>query len=199
MPRPRTIKTHLHPHFFGDQIGQGQMKVIVVMRNPKDALVSYYHFMRMNKGLGQYKGTWDDFFEIVKANQLVYGSWFEHVAKWWKLQNNPNILFLKFEDMKKDPLKEVTKMAQFLGKHLEEEVLRNIVDHSCFDAMKANPSTNGVNNPFNDNNICQFMRKGEVGDWKNYFTEEQSQYVNSKMKETLPETGLSFDFNNDAE
>lgn len=195
LPRPRTIKTHLPSHFFDTQLGQGQMKVIVVMRNPKDTLVSYYHFYRMNKGYEHYKGTWDDYFEIVKARELVYGDWFEHVIKWWRIRDSPNVLIVKFEDIKNNPMREVRKMATFMGKSYDDATMDAIVKHTSFNSMKANPCTNGTVSPFLNNTISAFIRKGEVGDWKNYFSEEQNKYIEHRIKTELDPIGLHFDFN----
>ena len=32
---------------------------------------------------------------------VFYGSWFDHVLGWWKHKDDPNILFLKYGEMKK--------------------------------------------------------------------------------------------------
>ncbi len=48
MQRPRLLKTHLYSEFFAEKLKTSKAKVIVVIRNPKDALVSYYHFYRYN-------------------------------------------------------------------------------------------------------------------------------------------------------
>ncbi len=39
-----------------------------VIRNPMDALVSYYHFCKVNFGLGLFRGTWDEFFAMVRQH-----------------------------------------------------------------------------------------------------------------------------------
>ena len=36
-----------------------------ILRNPLDAIVSYYHFYQANYALGNYKGSWEEFFTIV--------------------------------------------------------------------------------------------------------------------------------------
>ena len=41
---------------------------MVVLRNPKDMLVSYYHFYKVNKDcVGDYTATFDQFFEAFKG------------------------------------------------------------------------------------------------------------------------------------
>jgi len=54
-----------------------------------------------------------------------------------------NILFLKYEDMKKDHRGAVKKIAEFMGYSLKEEVIDTIVEKSTFQNMKENPAING--------------------------------------------------------
>ena len=91
---PRIIKTHLSPHFFEKQRAEKKFKIIVVQRNIKDVLVSFYHFYRTVNVYGPYKGSWCEFFEIFKAKRLVYGDWFEINLAWWALKDDPNVLIL---------------------------------------------------------------------------------------------------------
>ena len=46
---------------------------------------------------------------------MVFGDWFDHVLEWWKHRNAENILFIKYEDMKKDHRGAVKKVAEFIG------------------------------------------------------------------------------------
>ena len=39
-----------------------------------------------------------------------------------------------------------------------------------------------------------FLRKGEVGDWRNYFSAEQSAAMDHKCKEKLKDTGIEFEY-----
>lgn len=32
---------------------------------------------------------------------VFYGSWFDHVLSWWRHKDDENVLFLKYEEMKK--------------------------------------------------------------------------------------------------
>ena len=39
-----------------------------------------------------------------------------------------------------------------------------------------------------------FIRKGQVGDWKNYFTEEQNKRFDSLYAKKIAGSGLEFEF-----
>ena len=61
--------------------------------------------------------------------------------------------------------------------------------------MKANPATNKLEtNNLRKANTSKFMRKGEVGDWKNYFTDEQNEEFDKQYAEKMEGSGLEFDW-----
>ncbi|CAN9505972.1 unnamed protein product [Ophioblennius macclurei] len=41
-------------------------------------------------------------------------------------------------------------------------------------------------------NMCIFMCKGQIGNWKNFFTAEQSQRVDRVLQEKLGDLSLKF-------
>ncbi len=65
------------------------------------------------------------------------------------------------------------RVSAFLGKEHSEEKLQFVASNCEFEVMKSNPMASpsrSVTSEF-------FFRKGMVGDWKNTFTQEQSEYV----------------------
>ena len=166
----------------------------MVFRNPKDSLVSYYHFYKMNKCYGGFNGSWNDFFEIIKADQLHYGNWFDHVLGWWELRDLPNVEVFMYEDMLKDSPGAVKRVAKFLGKEFSDEKIEEIVKYTSFDSMKSNPTTNHSTTKMMNITVSPFMRKGKVGDWKNYFNDEQNKYIDDLMEKKMKGSGLEFTF-----
>ena len=53
----------------------------------------------MNTGLGNFSGSWDEFFEMFKNKELLYGYWYDHVRAWWQGHGESNYYFLKYEDL----------------------------------------------------------------------------------------------------
>ncbi|RMX49334.1 hypothetical protein pdam_00014438 [Pocillopora damicornis] len=122
---------------------------------------------------------------------LYYGPWFDHVLSWWKHKDDPDVLILKYEDMKEDLLGTIRKIATFIGKELPLETLERIVSQTSFNAMQKEGNSNfSFLRGFKG--LC--IRKGEVGNWKDYFTEDQSKRFDSLIKEKLAGSGLEDEF-----
>ncbi len=195
-PPPRVLKSHFRADTYRKQMTQDKVKVVVIVRNPKDLLVSLFHFYRMNTGLGLFPGTWDEFFELFKAKQLIFGDYFDWYQAWWKERDNDNVLFVHYEDIRFSPVDVIRKMAEFYGSDLTEEKLKNIAALTDFDHVKSDPVRNKHIEEFGlfRTDIFPFLRSGTVGDWKNHFTAEQSQYVDDLYEEKFLSQGLRLRF-----
>uniref|UniRef100_A0A4W5KDZ6 Sulfotransferase n=1 Tax=Hucho hucho TaxID=62062 RepID=A0A4W5KDZ6_9TELE len=96
----------------------GRTVMLVVFRNPKDTVVSYYHFMNTNPVLPNAK-SWDSFFTDFMEGEVAWGSYFDHALAWEKLMDNPNILMVTYEQMKETlgVEKQVQGPPPFSSKH----------------------------------------------------------------------------------
>lgn len=190
----RTIKSHLPARFFPKVLSDNKQKVVVVVRNPKDTLVSLFHFYRMNVCLGNFAGSWDDFFSLYEQGHMYFGDFFDWYMAWWQYKDRENVLFISYEDMKKDLKKVIKEVSAFLEKDLAESTIDNMVHHLGFDQMKKNNTTNYRDAPILKQEISPFMRKGVIGDWANYFSQAQSDLVDQRYIETLEKAGLVLQF-----
>ena len=199
MSSPRFFQSHSpYSMMEGELPHTSPAKYIYIARNPKDVAVSYYYHMRMLAPL-KYSGTWDEFYQLFKSGKVIFGDWFDHVLEWWKHRDADNILFLKYEDLRKDHHGAVKKIAKFIGFNLKEEVIDTVVKKSTFQSMKDNPTTNpNIVEPIRSlfkPGEQQFLRKGIVGDWRNHFTPEQNAEFDAIYAEKMKGSGLDFDFN----
>jgi hypothetical protein len=67
----------------------------------------------------------------------MLGSWAEHTHGGWALRNEPNVLFLTFEEMKADGPRAIERMAQLLDVDLTAQELAAVVERSSFHHMKS--------------------------------------------------------------
>ncbi|XP_004478467.1 sulfotransferase 1C3-like [Dasypus novemcinctus] len=193
MPSPRILKTHLPSHLIPPSIWKQKCKVICVARNAKDCLVSYYHFHRMASILPDPQ-SWEEFCEDFMSGKLAYGSWYDHVKGWWDAKDKHRILYVFYEDIKKNPKCTIHKVLEFLEKTLPEETINKIVYHTSFDVMKENPMANHTSIPsyIYDHTISKFLRKGMPGDWKNHFTVTMNEKFDEHYKKKMAGTTLTF-------
>ncbi|XP_004681297.1 PREDICTED: sulfotransferase family cytosolic 1B member 1 [Condylura cristata] len=193
MQSPRLVKTHLPVQLLPSSFWKNNCKVVYVARNAKDVAVSYYYFHQMAK-LNPLPGTWEEFLEKFISGKVPYGSWYDHVKDWWEKSKDYPILFLFYEDMKKNPKCEIQKLLKFLEKDLPEETMNKIVHHTSFDVMKKNPSTNYSTVPEwdMDHSVSPFMRKGISGDWKNHFTVAQYERFEADYQKKMKGSTLHF-------
>ncbi|XP_019628514.1 PREDICTED: sulfotransferase family cytosolic 1B member 1-like [Branchiostoma belcheri] len=192
-PSPRILHTHLPYHLAPNMVTnpEGKVKAIVLMRNPKDTVVSSHHFNRkMQASLGAPSDVtpWDKYLQCFLDGKVMYGDFYDHALGWWQMRDDPHFLFLKYEDMKKDLSSVVMKIKEFLDITLDDVTTASIIESFSFANLTSAWKTSG-------NQLKTFIaRKGVVGDWKNHFSEPQSEAFDARYRERLEGTGLQFDF-----
>ena len=146
--RRRAFKSHAGPPTLPYHApGSGKdVKYIVVMRNPDEALASLYPFIGAHSD--QWFARWEvpkhalvkedfaTFFDEV-ANPGFVGMIFGFLESWWPHRGADNVLFMHFSDMKKDHEGSVRKIADFLGYVPTAEQWPGILEYTSFPWMKA--------------------------------------------------------------
>ena len=89
-----------------------------------------------------------------------------------------------FEEMKKDMMKVIKDISTFIGYHMTEYKILKLDDHLYIDNFRQVMAQS-----MGDMN-AKLIRKGKVGDWKNYFTEENNKSWDEWIAENLKGTDI---------
>lgn len=192
-PSPRFRVSHLLHQFMPSALRQKRGKVIYIVRNPKDVLVSYFYFHKLATMLETPK-DFDEFFEKFLRGDVFGGRWFDHIKTWYSQKDNMNILFITYEEMIQNLRSAVERIALFLDKELTDEQIARVVEHSTFKNMRKIPQANyeQVSDDLLNHHAGTFMRKGTIGDWKNHFTVTQSERFDEAFQKEMKDFPLSF-------
>ncbi|XP_033025865.1 bile salt sulfotransferase [Lacerta agilis] len=186
LPPPRLLTCHLPIHIFPKAFFSSKAKVVYTLRDPRDVLVSYYHFCKMCVPF-ENPESFNHFLESFLSGDVPFGSWFDHVTGWMKLKGKSNLIFISYEELKQDLYGIVERLCHFLGKELDEAAIMSVVENTSFEAMRRNDMCNSTMLPkeFMDQEKGTFLRKGICGDWKTHFTVAQSEYFDKVYQEKM--------------
>lgn len=125
---PRAFKSHLSY----ERIPKGG-KYINSIRHPGDALYSMYKFM---EGWMLEPGTVnpDDY---ARQRFIKSREYWHHLKSWWAQKNEDNVLFLAYEQMQDDTAETITRIADFIGVSLDDELMQLALEHTSLDYMLA--------------------------------------------------------------
>lgn len=193
LTQPRIISSHLPHHLFAKSFFKSKAKIIYTMRNPKDIIVSLFHFTKILYIFKESENFQQLIEDFVKGNAL-FGSWFDHVKGWMEMKDDSRFFFIAYEELLKDPRGSVVKLCKFLGKQLDDAQIDSVVKHSSFSSMKENKMSNWtqLTSDILDHTKGSFLRKGVSGDWKNHFTVAQSEYFDKIYQEKMKDLNMSF-------
>ncbi|MCD7445906.1 hypothetical protein HAX54_024606 [Datura stramonium] len=195
---PRLLSTHFPFASLPKSIQDSTTKLVYLCRNPRDTFISMWHFTNNLRLHHKDTNSIEEMFDLYCKGVSLYGPFWNHVLDYWKRSiENPNkVLFLMYEELKEQPKIQLKRLAEFLECpfSIEEEncgVVDEILRMCNFDNMrKLEVNKNGKWSTGEEHKL--FFRRGEVGDWKNYFTTEMCEKLNHIIEQKFQGSGLRF-------
>ncbi|MEM7403712.1 MAG: sulfotransferase domain-containing protein [Pseudomonadota bacterium] len=128
---PKTFKSHQS----WEEVPKGA-RYIYVIRDPKDAAVSFYHFY---DGWVFEPGSidLDTFIEEFVLKGTRSGRYAAHLTSWWHKRNDADTLMLCFEDITRNLAATAELVCRFMGLEPDAERLAIATHQSSIDFMRA--------------------------------------------------------------
>ena len=193
MDEPRLFKTHC---LYEQTPGVDTVKIVLTSRDPRDCCISFFHHLNdLTDEIREKRGikppeSFDQYFE----EWMNFGAWFRNVASWWPHINDENLLWLRYEDLKQDFSSNIDRLIDFLGWSIASEQKMRVLEFSSFAWMKAHSEKFTVHSG-SDKPLFKpggFIRKGQVGDYKNSLNEDQVTRIMARAKKDLEPDCLKF-------
>ncbi|XP_038971838.1 cytosolic sulfotransferase 12-like [Phoenix dactylifera] len=187
---PRIFSSHIPYSILPDSITGSDCRMIYVCRDPKDVLISWWHYRERMR---------PETMELFCEGRCNYGPVWEHVLEFWRESRRrpEKVLFVKYEEMLEEPVGSAKRLAEFMGcpfspEEEKEGVLEDIVRLRSFENLR-NLEVNRTGRrkiPVYGVMNASLFRKGEVGDWRNHMSPEMARRMNEITQEKLKGSGL---------
>lgn len=181
---PRILKSH-------DVYDPRYPRVIYIVRDPRDVAVSFYHYnLKVRRFTDEV--TLDQFVDRFVAARIwpsvdIYGTWENHVLSWTKMRGgSDNFCFVRYEDMLRDPVAQLKKMAPLLHINPSSETLARAVELSSADRMRALEKTQtGWVSTKGTRKDKPFVRAAKSGNWQSVLSETSVRKIEQSWGTTM--------------
>jgi hypothetical protein len=186
----RVIKTHLA---LGAVPYAPGARYVCVVRDPKDVFVSSHHFIR-SMGLGPAMPSVAGWLESYLSPDTALGSWAEHLQSYWRIREQPNVLFLTYEQMRADLPGTVDKIAALMGVVLTADERAAVVEQSTFAHMKKiGRKFDAQGSPW-ASGAGAMMRRGERGSSGELISAADQRRIDDYWRAELKRIGSDFPY-----
>lgn len=186
LPRPRVLKSHecFDPRY---------PKVIYIVRDPRDVAVSNYHWELKLRSIPEgypieeFVPRWmkPEFWPRI-------GSWADHVNSWISpRQGQENFYLLRYEDLQKDPAREISNVAAFLGLPADLQRIHRAIELSSAEKMRKMEKKQAgkwVATTYTRNDK-PFVRAAQSGGWRSVLPRETVSCLENKWGDLIKTLG----------
>ena len=152
-------------------------RVIYLLRDGRDVMVSYFHFTNA------LRDNTSNLFEFIRDQGNLFPSkWHEHVEAWLSNPYHAEIITIKYEDLKTNPLHEMKRFCEFVHLDRSEEFIRGAIERCSFENMQRQGKTAWTSDK-------PFVRRGEIGSFRDEMPPDALRLFLSEAGQTLLKVG----------
>jgi hypothetical protein len=174
----RLIGTH-------EQYRKEYERALYLVRDARDVALSEFAYTR---ALEFFRGDLDEFLKVFLCGKIsAFGPWPRHVSSWLNspIAGTDNLLVVRFEDLRQDPMEGFKRIAEFYGVSADQERIRRAIANNSLDKMKdkerAEPQRASVKD--------RFVRNGSVQGWRSKLSAAQVQFIEQHAGSLLRSLG----------
>jgi hypothetical protein len=157
-------------------------RVVYLMRDGRDVMVSYLHYLRALKGH-------QNFLDLVTSSADLFPChWHEHVTGWRANPYRADMIVVRYEDLLRDPVTELGRVCAFARIERSPDMIRAVSRGACFAKMRQKEIATGWNNPIWPRDKA-FVRRGEAGSYRDEMPDVVLEAFMAKASATLAECG----------
>jgi len=178
----------------------GDLPVVLLVRDPRDTAVSQFfqwkhRMVPRKKVINDYpldeSTTVHDFIAGEEAGvPKIIGFMNDWAGEFGKM---PKLLVVKYEDLRADTRGQLRRILEFFGQQPNDADLDDAVTFASIDNMRRmeleNAQKAGAHRsmkPGNADDPSSYkVRRGKVGGWRDYVTEEQAEALDRQVRDTL--------------
>lgn len=169
---------------FLEQVGDLPHRRIIVIRDLRDTLVSWYFSLRYSHPTNGFVSDQRASLEAMSTEEalisLMEGR-LDHMKGVQSSWLGDSGLLVRYEDLIADEFAAYARISQFCGFDVSEEALKRIIVFNSFEDRTGRKK--------GDEDLGSHRRKGIAGDWRNHFTERVTDAFKTRYGEHLVDTG----------
>lgn len=162
-------------------------KVIFLMRDPKDVIVSHFHQVKKRTGKDALGDI--DLPHFLRHRRYGIRQIVKYMNRWYATRHRySDFLLLRYEDCRTEPDSEFRRLLHFIGiSAIDDNAFEKALKFSSFNNMKALERTGSLDRQVRPGNIhdpeSYKVRKGKIGGYKEYLTEEDRRYAEGEASQ----------------
>ncbi len=180
----RIIKTHMPPTPFRDFLNGTHSKVVLLVRDGRDTVLSYYHWLR---AFENYQSSLLEFLRDFGRRGAPL-DWANYYQTWLEALPSDSIHVITFEKCRSDPSQEILKLLEFLCIERKMAEIEHAIESSSYSRMRKLESDE-IRNKGGEIGHGRIMRKGKVGGWVDEFGNIELETFQGIPNETLKSFG----------
>jgi hypothetical protein len=167
---------------------------IVIVRDPRDlaASVANHNGVSIDRAIAQIGNAKAALASGTKQQDLQLRhsllDWSSHVASWLDQPDLP-VHWMRYEDMRRDPVRHFAEALAFAGLTLPEAELARAVATADFDALRSQEAEKGFVEAAGKTNPRPFFRRGRAGGWRDELSAEQVARIEAKHADMMRRLG----------